>query len=662
MLPPVAVRRAAGLPLVGPRLLAGLHQRGLGFDVVSWAEFADLVVSERPEHLSVDVFETCLVRDLAGDMAVKNVIAHQAGQVSATGQVSAGSVCDVAAAAEFEMCGPVDGAVPALARIRQVVGPVTFVADTERSSSLLEELLRRFGLFEDGDRVVVSCEAGATKSDGALFDKLWPGDLTVAWHAGDDPWSDGVVAAVHGFRPFEIREGSLTRYESVMSGRPTTIGPALAAASRSARLRLEEERRSGDLDQRDYQLQLLGTQVAGPVMASFVLWIAEQCRDYNISHLSFLARDGELPMLVAEAMGGGHLGDLPTSYLHCNRLIVTLASASSVGVDQWLADGTATEDAFLEVNRHVVPFSSLLARIGLESDDVAAVLGRTHGLAGLMPDQPLPHGAVGEWHELLASPATAELVAVRSAERRELLIDHVRSQGIGQEPLALVDVGWRGRLAWLLSSVLRDYLQHEPLHLHFGGDKVIPGLVEGARIERFAFDGISESVPLLSPVSTVETITASGKARVVDYRRTSSGEVEVVYDRASTDDGFDHRAEVWRGALRMAAAIPSRKSLRERGLETVALDHETRTLLGVWWNTPSKVEAAALAPLDFEHDEAGTALRPVVAPYHLTDMLGGRQARQWTAGSIAVSSPLNRLGVRLVMAARQLRRRFGAGD
>ncbi len=622
---------------------------------LSWPEFADLVVDGRPDAVTVDVFDTCVIRDLAGDEPIEHAADHRASQHA--GDTGSALRHREAAALEIEMCKPVSGAQAGLAKIRSVVGSIVFISDTERSSALLQQILESFGLFESGDRVVASCEENATKPDGSLFDLIWPERPPLVWHAGNNAWSDGVMAAAGGYRPFIIDDGNLTRYEQAMCQRPRSFGPALASASRLARLELEEERRVGLISDREYQLQMVGSQVAGPVMTAFALWIAEQCRQHDIGHVGYLARDGELPMLISQAMSEDHLGSLPASYLHCNRLIVTLASASAVGVDQWLRDGTATNDAFLEVNRHVVPFSLLLSRIGFDPQDVADVLGVAHPLARLSPDKPLGTDNVSDWHELLFDATAAKLIQSRSTARRDLLIDHVKSQGIGHERLALVDVGWRGRLAWLLSSVLRDYLQHEPLHLHFGGDKVIPGIEDGVRIRRFAFDGVSDPVPLESPVSTVETITASGKPRVVDYARSADGDVELVYEHAATELGHEYREEVWHGATRMAALVPSQKMLADWGATPAALDNEVRAALGAWWNSPSKAEAEAMMSLGFEHDEAGTTVRPVVAPYHLSDILGSRQARQWSEGSEAVSSPVGRLGVRTVRLIRRMKGR-----
>ncbi len=660
MFPPVLAQRLAAVPWVGPRLLIRFHRQGFGLEQLSWPTFADRVVQDRPDAVTVDVFDTCIVRDLAGDDPIEHAIDHRVAQrhSAAEGQ---GLRAQEAGILEVEMCRPVAGVRAALAKVRSVVGHVTFISDTDRSSALLQQILESFHLFEEGDRVIASCEEGTTKSDGRLFDRIWPDRPVVVWHAGNNAWSDGVMAAAHGFRPFIVDDGNLTRHEEAMSHRPRSFGPALASASRLARLELEEERRVGLVSEREYQLQLVGTQVAGPVMAAFVLWVAEQCRQHDVGHVGFLARDGELPMLVSEVMSGDHLGALPSSYLHCNRLIVTLASASAVGIDQWLSDGTASDDAFLEVNRHVVPFSLLLDRIGFDTQDVADVLGVGHPLARLAPDNALSPKNVAHWHELLFDPMAAKLIQARSATRRDLLLDHVRSQGIGREQLALIDVGWRGRLAWLLSSVLREYLEHEPLHLHFGGDKVIPGIEDGVRIQRFAFDGVSSPDPLDGPVSTVETITASGKARVVDYSRGPGGEVELVYEQGPADLGHEYRSEMWRGATRMAALVPSQKTLTGWGASPVVLDSEVRTTLGQWWNRPSKQEAESMTALGFEHDEAGTTVRPVVAPYHLSDVLGCRQPRQWSQGSEVLSSPASRVGVRTVRLVRRLRDRYRSG-
>ncbi|MDH3294626.1 MAG: hypothetical protein OER95_09955 [Acidimicrobiia bacterium] len=638
MLPRSAVSGLVRIPWAGPRVLFRLHRRGFGFDRVTWDELAALVLEERPRHLSVDVFDTCLIRDLAGDESIELAISHRLSTAPDRPQ-DGDQASIIADELERELCRPVVGAVAALRTIRTVVPDITFVSDTGRSSELLIHLLRWRDLFEDGDRLFASCEVGATKSRGDLFSRVWTEKERSdgVWHVGNSSWADGVMAAGRGLRPFQIVEADLNRYEATMAETAGSEGPVIAGAARLARLDIEADVGVGKLTPRQADAQILGAGI-GQALVAFDLWLADQVERENITSLGFLARDGELPMRIAHLLPADYWPGVSVAYLHCSRMVWSLASASAVGLDEWLAAGTKDENAFLETHRHDVPLMSLLARIGLTVEDLEHFgPGGFRALRSVPTDRPLPAEAVEAWHELLFDQQVGELILERSENRRQLLVDYVQGEGLRAGRLGLVDVGWRGRLAWHISQVLRSAGAEEPIHFHFGGTKIIPEVDSTVDIRRFAFDGSESDFFTSSPVSCVETLTASGKPRVTDYRRTAGGEVVPLFDGGEFDNDGD-RADLWAGALRTAANIPSRKKLDEWGVIPTHLGQQARHLLALWWNSPTKVEAEAIARIMFERDEAGTAFCQVATPYqwrelaHLTPSV-----RAWRQGSEAIT-------------------------
>ena len=650
VLPGKLVSTLATVPWAGPRVLFRLQNRGLGFATVTWPEFAALVARDRPVEVSVDVYDTCLIRDLAGGRPIEEAILHR----SATGPdtVSAG---DHAEALEWEVCRPVPGARQALATIRAVVGAITFVSDTDRSAALLTELLRDHDLFVDGDRLFASCEEGATKSDGDLFARIWPdADPRTVWHLGNNPWADGTMAAAAGLRPYHLAEADLDRYESIMARSATSEGPVIAGAARRARLEVIANERSGALGDRQARARVVGAGVGGQVLSAFNLWLGHQARSFDLAGLGYLARDGELPLRMARAMPPDHWSGIDLRYLHCSRVSWGLASASAVGVDAWLRAGRSDACAFLLTQRHDVPISSLLARVGLTPEDLGR-LGQQHrSLAGRPMEAALPAEADGEWQDLLGDDRVAELIEQRSEVRRSLVIDYLAGEQVLERRMGLVDVGWRGRLAWHISSVLRSVDAPDPVHLHFGGDKVIDEVDRAITIRRFAFQGDGaggggqNGPAVASPVVCVETLTASGKPRVVEYRRRDDGSVDLVYSSTTGDNvaADGDRADLWHGALAVAAALPARTTLTGWGVRRTDLDAEVRCVLARWWNAPATDEVASIAHIQFEHDEAGSSFHPLAAPYSWEEVARGAGSRRaWVRGSEVMTPWSIRLAV-----------------
>lgn len=650
VLPQTVVSTLATVPWAGPRVLLRLHDRGFGFDTVTWPRFAAAVARDRPSAVSVDVFDTCLIRDLAGDRAIEEAIAHRR-----TVTTSPTALDDPAEELEREVCRPVPGAQEALAAIRGAVGSITFLSDTDRSASFLISLLRTHGLFADGDRLFASCEEGATKSGGDLFARVWPdADPAEVWHLGNSPWADGTMAAAAGLRPFHLAEADLDRYEAIIVRSAGGEGPAIAGAARRTRLEAIIDRRSGVLTEPQARARMVGAGVAGQALSAFNLWVGRQARELDLAVLAYLARDGELPLRMARAMPADHWTGISLRYLHSSRVSWGLASASAVGVEDWLRAGRSDDGAFLLTQRHDVPVATLLARIGLTSDDLQALGGTHRVLAELSTDVALPVDADESWQRLLDDDRVAELIERRSDERRRLVVDYLAGEQMLEKRVGLVDVGWRGRLAWHISSVLRSAGAPDPVHLHFGGDKVIADVDRVITIRRFAFqgDGSDSWAPngpvMGSPVTCVETLTASGKPRVVDYRRRPDDSIDLVFSEptngAATDDG--DRADLWAGALAVAAALPARAQLASWGIRPTDLGADVRRVLDRWWNRPTTDEVASIAHLLFEHDEAGSAYHPLAAPYSWEEVARGTGSRRaWVRGSEAVTPWLIRLAV-----------------
>jgi len=260
---------------------------------------------------------------------------------------------------------------------------------------------------------------------------------------------------------------------------------------------------------------------------------------------------------------------------------------------------------------------------------------------------------------LLSGQAAQELILSRATERRTAIVDYLDQLGLlSSERPAFVDVGWRGRMATLINTALSEYFSNDPIHLHFGGDKVPPEVDERIRIHRFAFPGTSMIEPFENPPAPVETITASGNARVSDYQRTESGTIEPLFQPESADVGRADRAELWRGAMAMADRLPGASRVSSWGLRQAPLDEEVREVLRLWWYQPDREEASAMRSFAFEGDEAGVEVLPVLAPYALSDIVGrNRMPRQWRQGSGAISPLSAKIGLRVAMLGRRILRR-----
>lgn len=670
-----ALRRVGSRSPLAPRALVKLDRHWRTGRDVRFETLVDAVLDLRPEAVSIDIFDTVLTRRVLGAEDVWWIAGAALGAqdghggdtpsryVAARARAAAElpraplerlaehpalvafgpDLVRVESEVETALFRPVPGAVEGVARLRSRGVPLVFVTDMHLHRPELWTALRTHGLATDDDELVISSEVGKAKSTGELFEVMRPHERRVV-HIGNDLWSDVAMAESAGVRGVAISSAEPTRSESAMGRRPGSAGTAVAAAARHGRLL---QRTPDALDAAVVETGALGAQC----FTAFLLWVRDQCAGEGIVDVGFLARDGELPLRMAERMPADHWVGFDLRYVElASRRAWSVAAAASLGIEAWMAVGDADERAFIHTSRHRVPFRSLLERIALTTDDV-----RDHPeLAALDPQRPLPKSHVDAWRAMLADPAVRATILKRAQDARELLVEYLEGLDLSDRRLALVDVGWRGQLAWMMSAVLRDITGAEPLHLHFGGANVADGVHGDVDIRRFAVDDAVEPLPFPDMVSCVETFTASGSSRAIGLARTDTGAVELTYAPGNPEVANAARDRMWRTAMDVAASLPSRFELQAWRLDHHTLAAEVREILTDFWTYPEPAHAVAAAQLGFEVDDAGTVVAPVATRYRLRELLGQRYVapREWRQGSLRLTPPWTRAIVKVALTLR----------
>ncbi len=648
----------------------------------TWHEAVGLVDALEPTLIGVDVFDTVVVRRVVGDRTVEHAVAHRlveegwfrgskdrylALRRSGAERNPNGSVRDwytdesfraelvdvepaIAAelAVEREMCVVAPGAVRALAHLRKVA-PIVFVSDMHHGRDDLSGLLGDLGLLQEHDRLVVSCDYGTSKSEGGLFEVAFGDALdrpaARAIHIGNNPWADVTRASQAGLQPVFFTGANPSRFEQAMAGRAGTLGPAVAGAARLARLEAEAAGRS---------VEALGAETIGSMLLAFVLWVESSARTEGMQRLCFLARDGELPLRIAEAMPEDHWDGIALAYLHAGRKSWSLGAARSVGAAEWIELGTQDHAAFLLHSVTRTPAAVVLERCGLTVDDV----DQFDELMPLDPTQPMSDLQASAWRSVLRSGRLNDLIAERAVDAHDLITEFLSRRLDGYEKVGLVDVGWRGQQAWLISSLISDAVDARTVHFHFGGLRVSPALDRRVTIQRFALDDSRDQLPIDAPVSAMEMFLASGAPRLVGYERDGFGRVVEQFEAESSEVDTPTRRALAAGALQAAASFPSRAQLRTWGLLEPALIAETREVLRAFWNSPRPDEVQIFAGLRFESDDSGEVISPVLHSYSAAEILDRADVpRQWRQASLVATPAPFRYLMRAYFFAKDSRRR-----
>ena len=317
--------------------------------------------------LSLDVFETCLIRDVGqqegvwqlvcrrlreqgndvpGDLAFAELRGLAEDTVRRASEKEDVSLAEVyrelgnslgwtaescAMAADVE-CGVEFDVARANPRAAELVGGADpdrlwYLSDSVLPASLIAGMLRSQG-YPDGE-VTTSGDEGLRKLSGSLFRSMAdrtgvkPRDIR---HIGNDVRVDGGGSARSGVGFVHVPEANYNRYERALDSPSSRasglLGSCLAAASRRCRLELS--------DVVDPGLLSVECSVAGPTIFACAAWALRSAEADGIRRLFFVARDGEI-LLRAALIIQEQLGIAPAvecRYLYGSRLAWHLASSS----------------------------------------------------------------------------------------------------------------------------------------------------------------------------------------------------------------------------------------------------------------------------------------------------------------------------------------------
>ena len=214
---------------------------------------------------------------------------------------------------EQAMLVPVSSTLEMIARLRAKGARIVFISDMYLPGSIIEEMLRKAGFFEDGDKLYVSCEVGKTKASGELYDFVrgQEGVSFRQWrHFGDNFFSDYYTPKGLGIKAKKISVpyGHYPKRWCQFGGiRSFNYPGILAGLSRALLCSRPVNDRSAFL-----------VDFVGPLYCSFVSNVLKDARERGISRLYFCARDTFQMFKVAQVLGEDY-PEISLHYLYISR-------------------------------------------------------------------------------------------------------------------------------------------------------------------------------------------------------------------------------------------------------------------------------------------------------------------------------------------------------
>ncbi len=566
---------------------------------------------------------------------------------------------------EAEVLRPVPGAHALVAAARERGEQVVFVSDTNLTGRELGDLLAEHRFLVPGDRVFASAELRASKRRATLFpvvsDALGVAPAAIR-HAGDDPVSDVTHARAAGWRATHRPQARLTRYELALErDRDATggLGAAFAGASRLARLQTPAP------EPRVRALVDVAAGVVAPTLTAWMIDVLLRAQGQGIARLYFLSRDGQVLLDVARRLERTLATGIELRYLHGSRTAWLLAAAD-----------VGTRLDALNVDRDFRSVRTVLGSVGLTPQDVADRLPPELREPADW-DRGIDLRARAALHAVLERPDVRRLALDRGRELRALLVDYLRQEGWDRPGSAgLVDVGWRGRIVRALAQVAGDAGMARPAGVFYFGvsheahEVVGPELAP--RLDGWFYDdavraGYQERVNGLD--GCIEMFCAADEGSAVDYVR-RGGRVEPVLGEPPDALRAWGLAHVRTAIAAFADALVLGDDLVDR---TADAREAVRTVIELFWTTPTDAEVAAWGAFPLTIDMLHTQVTRMAEPVRIADVVRGTRATgalrirpimSWPVGTTRASAPPYRVAFtarrRMLAQAPRVRRRIVA--
>lgn len=326
---------------------------------------------------------------------------------------------------------------------------VCFISDMYLNSDFLSEKLREEACLLDGEKVYVSCEKKARKSDCKLYEFVKSELKPTIWeHYGDNAYSDVKMAKKCGIKAFQINT-SFTDVEKRILAKSKEFRQSyemsiLAGLSRAERI-----------EKNNNPFAVIAADYVAPAYLPYVKFVLEQAQRDGIQQLYFLSRDSYVLLRAAQQMSDKYT-DIDLRYLFVSRKSLMLPYMTDMSVDSFLA----AQDKNTVMRKNV---SSLLASLGVDETLLA-----DHGIEFNYKKITSKEQETDFLDKVFNSSLTTVLKKL-AVERHSLLLSYFEQEGLlNGKKSAMVDVGWLGTSRLMINSILKLSGHDEVMFYYYG--------------------------------------------------------------------------------------------------------------------------------------------------------------------------------------------------
>lgn len=487
-------------------------------------------------------------------------------------------------------------------------GSVAVLSDTYFTKKFLSNLLGKCEIDYSSIEIFASSESGKTKRSGELYSEYRStiGDTGATFsHTGDNIYADVYRAITSRYRAMPFWDGFPNRFELALSKsniQPDLLRSALAGCARSARLRMVTKTKQ------EHSLSVVSSGVTAPLLFSYVAWVLKRSQALGIARLYFLARDGQILVEIAKLIIEHYSLNIDARYLYVSRQSVHLPAV----------DNLNDEDLRSLDFRSGVTFKHLLSKVGLSVEDDLVFRIRAGGYLGPCGAELLDEGEVKQLITALRSPDVLPLVASSAHGQRSILLAYLAQEDfLKPGKLAVVDIGWKGRLQRSLCSAVSTQSPDfaDRLHGFYVGLCETPS--NSGNFESYMDD--PEIAPLRPYVreSLFELFCAATHGTTISHARLEDGSTRPVLASATNEAAEDWGLRIQQESIQAftcdllsVARLAKIDLLAHVGDLSIAASLMVAKLIG----SPTRSEAEALGSFPHAADQSHTSLVEIAPP------------------------------------------------
>jgi len=523
--------------------------------------------------------------------AIDNIYDQLARNIDISQQL-AYKIAQIELETERENLLPIPKNIKLLEGLRDEGAMILYVSDMYLSGEIIKQILSDHGIYAQGEKIYVSCDYGASKVNGKLFEIILK-DLAIKaddlHHYGNSLKGEIKGAQKIGASCTFLPEGNLNRYEKFLAqaefrfrvGENELLDYSkMAAASRYSRLQGNGRKK---------QIYDVAASVASPILYKFV---ANVLRNAHGKTVYFLARDGYIMRKIAERINKNGHYNCDIKYLYISREILILSRIGNLTDADYIKNLLAiyAMETLRNTLRKLSIKESIINEIGLNKHQL---------------DKTIIDFEKDELERIFLNKKIHSDILKESENKRRRLLAYLKTEEfLDRKGTVIVDVGWALTIQNYLVEILKELEVEFPEGFYIGINETADSSIKRGKKNGYFWDHRKNKFHINAPriIQVFEVICSAPHGQTVDYNVKSNLVKPVLNDYETkhlNDWGLKDLEDGILNSLEYYLQF-------QENIEAHNTDQDLlKELLKMFWLNPTKAEVDAWGEYPYDISENG---------------------------------------------------------